>query len=226
MNRLRTLLALFTLLLPATLWAESDTTQLPTIIVSTMGSDELHRYTEANVAEELKRDFRLHHLAVSLTEDPIDSLSKRIYLTIGMRHYNFLISPSTPVARLRFNRNQRRFVGLGNNFLESTDARYTPPTFEGKSLEELPAEWITQINREIVDRTLLPVDAPAVFILELDIDEQGMVHSIKEVGGGLRQYAQVIIDELYEQAVRGWTPAGRNGFPYRSLAHLRFELVR
>lgn len=40
-------------------------------------------------------------------------------------------------------------------------------------------------------------------MIEADIDENGMIHRIVPLSDTLRQYSKVIIDQIYDKAVRG-----------------------
>lgn len=195
------------------------------IIISTPGYMSVYNYTKPDFLSQAKEQFRIMG-DVAINEDDLGGGKRRIYVTLGLRQFDFLVTPQTPVIRLSYDRNRRLFTGVGCNFIDREGAACTPPTFKGIDLTDLPEKWIDEINRRIGDRTLLSEDAPTVFILELDIDEQGIVHKVVELNGALKQYSQVIIDYIYERAVREWEPAKRNGVPFRALAQLRFELSR
>lgn len=195
------------------------------IVVTTPGYTSIYNYTSANFPVQAKEQFRIHG-NVALNEDPLENGSKRVYVTIGLRQFNFLLTPQMPVIRLRYDRNRRLFTGMGCNFLDRDGAKYTPPSFKGFDLTQLPGQWIDDINRQIEDRTLLPENEPMVFLIEVDIDEQGLVQKVVELNGCLKQYSQVIIDYIYDRAFRDWEPARRNGVAVRALAQLRFELKR
>ena len=62
--------------------------------------------------------------------------------------------------------------------------------------------------------------------IKADIDENGMIHRIVPLSDTLFQYSKVIIDQIYDKAVRGWQPATRNGVPCRSLVQMKFELKK
>lgn len=53
-----------------------------------------------------------------------------------------------------------------------------------------------------------------------------MIHRIVPLSDTLFQYSKVIIDQIYDKAVRGWQPATRNGVPCRSLVQMKFELKK
>jgi len=125
-----------------------------------------------------------------------------------------------------YDRNRRIFSGAGCNFVENENFKYTPPSFKGNSLVKLPEILLADINRTIEDRSLLKKDSATVFVIEADIDENGMIHRIVPLSDTLRQYSKVIIDQIYDKAVRGWQPAMRNGIPYRALAQMTFELTK
>ena len=195
------------------------------IVVTTPGYTSIYNYRASEFPTQAKDQFRIHG-NVALNEDSLENGNRRVYVTIGLRQFNFLLTPQTPVIRLRYDRNRRLFTGMGCNFLDREGATYTPPSFQGMDLTQLPGKWIDDINRQIGDRTLLPEDHPMVFLIEVDIDEQGMLQKVVELNGCLRQYSEVIIDYIYDRAVRGWEPARRNGVAVRSLAQMRFELKR
>ncbi len=195
------------------------------IVVTTPGYTSIYNYTSSNFPDQAKEQFRIHG-NVALNEDKLEEGRRRVYVTIGLRQFDFLLTPQMPVIRLRYDRNRRLFTGIGCNFLDREGAKYTPPTFQGFDLTQLPERWLDDINRQIEDRTLLPENEPMVFLIEVDIDEQGMLQKVVELNGCLKQYSQVIIDYIYDRAVRGWEPARRNGVAVRALAQLRFELKR
>ena len=195
------------------------------IIITTPGYTSVYNYTKSEFLAQAREQFRING-DVALNEDKLDGGKRRVYVTIGLRQFDFLLTPQMPVIRLKYDRNRRLFTGAGCNFIAREGATYIPPTFNGSDLTTLPAQWIDEINRRIGDRTLLSEDKPTVFILEVDIDEQGIVQRVVELNGCLKQYSQVIIDYIYDRAVRGWEPAKRNGVPFRALAQLRFELKR
>lgn len=195
------------------------------IIVTTPGYTSVYNYTKSEFLAQAREQFRING-DVALNEDTLEGGKQRVYVTIGLRQFDFLLTPQMPVIRFKYDRNRRLFTGAGCNFIDREGATYTPPTFNGSDLTTLPAQWVDEINRRIGDRTLLSEDKPTVFILEVDIDEQGIVQRVVELNGCLKQYSQVIIDYIYDRAVRGWEPAKRNGVPFRALAQLRFELTR
>ncbi len=160
----------------------------------------------------------------SVTEEPKGDGCSLVKLRIGQREYSFAVSPDAPVVRLQYDRNRRLFKGMGFNYIEQTEAKYEAPSFNGVSLLKLPELWRPQIEKLIDDRSLLDPDRPDVFLLEVDIDEDGIVHRIVELGGALKQYSQVFIDKIYDIAVRGWNPAKRNGVPFRTVAQIRFVI--
>ena len=195
------------------------------IVVTTPGYTSIYNYKASEFPTQAKDQFRING-NVALNEDSLENGFRRVYVTIGLRQFNFLVTPQMPVIRLRYDRNRRLFTGIGCNFLDREGAKYTPPSFQGLDLTQLPGKWIDDINRQIGDRTLLPENEPMVFLIEVDIDEQGMLQKVVELNGCLRQYTEVIINYIYDRAVRGWEPARRNGVAIRSLAQLRFELKR
>lgn len=216
------LLALLLLLPAGLLYAQQDDDYQ--IIVTTPGMNAaVYRYNSSDFPKRVKEDFRIEG-NVALNEDMQGDSLRRIYVTIGLRQFDFQLCPRTPIIRLSYDRNRRLFTGVGCNFRDR-EGKYTPPSFKGTDLAHLPKLWEDEINRHIQDRTLLG-DEPAVFILEADIDENGIVHKVVEINGGLKQYAQVLIDIFYDKAVRDWTPATRNGTPFRALAQIRFELTK
>ena len=72
----------------------------------------------------------------------------------------------------------------------------------------------------------MDADRPTVFLIEADIDEEGIVRRIAELNGALKQYSQVFIDKIYDLAVRGWQPATKDGIPVRTVVQFRFVLKR
>lgn len=195
------------------------------VVITTPGYTSIYNYTKTEFLSQAQDQFRIHGNVAINEEEPKEG-KRRVYVTIGLRQFDFLLTPQMPVIRLRYDRNRRLFSGMGCNFIDREGAKLTPPTFQGMDLTQLPGEWITEINRRIDDRTLLDENRPTVFLLELDIDEQGVVQKVVELNGCLKQYSQVLIDFIYDRAFRGWEPARRNGVPFRTLAQLRFELQR
>lgn len=106
------------------------------------------------------------------------------------------VTQETPIIRLVYDRNRRIFSGAGCNFVENENFKYTPPSFKGNSLVKLPEILLADINRTIEDRSLLKKDSATVFVIEADIDENGMIHRIVPLSDTLRQYSKVIIDKF------------------------------
>lgn len=195
------------------------------IIITTPGYTSVYRYDKGDFQEGIVRDFRVQG-DISIVEDPQTDQKSLVWLTIGSRQFKFLVSENASVLRLQYDRNRRLFTGLGFNYLEYDQYKYEAPTFKGLSLREISSTMEREINKMIDDRTLLDEDKPTTFILEAEIDEDGFVHRVVELNGSLKQYSKVIIDQFYEQAVRGWEPAKKNGAPYRTIAQIKFELSR
>lgn len=199
------------------------------IIITTPGYTSIYRYNEDNFDEGMKKDFRIQEAAVEskMTAGSNDPDNKEhLTVKIGDRKYDFMICPESPVARLVYDRNKRTFAGVGFNFIENANVKYEAPSFKGQSLCSLPGTWQKDIDRLITDKSLLSDDTPHVMIFEADIDENGIVRKIVELNGALRQYSKIIIDKIYDAAVRGWQPATKNGIPFRTYAQIKIELTR
>lgn len=203
----------------AVCFAQADSCR---IIITTPGYTSIYRYSIVEFAEQMACDFKIQ--GAFATEEPKEEGCSLVKLHIGQRDFVFSLSPAAPVIRLQYDRNRRLFKGLGFNFIEQSEAKYEEPNFKGVSLLKLPSVWQPQIEKLIDDRSLLDPDKPNVFLLEADIDENGIVHRIVEISGALKQYSQVFIDKIYDLAVRGWVPAKRNGVPFRTVAQIRFEV--
>ncbi len=195
------------------------------VYITTLGYTSVRSYTKADF-EKVKHDFRIMKGSVKITDSICDKDRTDVKVVIGSRKFNFFITPETPIIRLLYDRDRRIFSGAGCNFIENEEFRYTTPSFEGKSLVELSKMLLPDINRTIDDRSLLKRDSAIVFVIEADIDEEGVIRKIVPLSDTLRQYSRVIIDQIYKKAVRGWQPATRNGIPYRTLAQMTFELKR
>lgn len=195
------------------------------IYITTPGYTSVRSYTKANF-EKVKQDFRVMNGPVTITDSLCNSGKTEVRMVIGVRKFDFFVTPETPIIRLVYDRNRRIFSGAGCNFVENENYKYTPPSFKGNSLVKLPEILLADINRTIEDRSLLKKDSATVFVIEADIDENGMIHRIVPLSDTLRQYSKVIIDQIYDKAVRGWQPATRNGMPYRALAQMTFELTK
>ena len=199
------------------------------IIITTPGYTSIYRYNEDNFDEGMKKDFRIQEAVVESrmtagSDDPDNK--EHLTLKIGNDTYDFMLCAESPVARLIYDRNKRSFMGVGFNFIENTNVKYKAPSFEGHSLCDLPNIWKKDIDRVITDKTLLSNDKPEVLILEADIDENGIIHKIVELNGALRQYSKIIIDKIYDAALRGWQPATKNGVPVRTYAQIKIELTK
>ena len=203
----------------AVCFAQADSCR---IIITTPGYTSIYRYSDREFAKQMACDFKVAD--ASVTEEPKGDGCSLVKLRIGQREYSFAVSPDAPVVRLQYDRNRRLFKGMGFNYIEQTEAKYEAPSFNGVSLLKLPELWRPQIEKLIDDRSLLDPDRPDVFLLEVDIDEDGIVHRIVELGGALKQYSQEFIDKIYDIAVRGWNPAKRNGVPFRTVAQIRFVI--
>lgn len=195
------------------------------VIVTTQGHPTVNRYSSTDFREALGRDFRMVG-DVSLSESDFSQGGSKVNIQIGNRQFNFVVSEEMPVVRLIYDRNRRIFSGAGCNFIEDSTAVYKAPTFKGMRLAELPEKWMPDIDKLISDKSLLSADEPTLFLLEADIDENGIVHKITELNGTLRQYSKVIIDQIYDKAIRGWEPATCDGKPYRTLAQIQLLLSR
>lgn len=195
------------------------------IYITTPGYTSVRSYSKADF-EKVKHDFRVMNGSVTITDSLCNSGKTEVRMVIGLRKFSFFVTQETPIIRLVYDRNRRIFSGAGCNFVENENFKYTPPSFKGNSLVKLPEILLADINRTIEDRSLLKKDSATVFVIEADIDENGMIHRIVPLSDTLRQYSKVIIDQIYDKAVRGWQPAMRNGIPYRALAQMTFELTK
>ena len=195
------------------------------IYITTPGYTSVRSYSKADF-EKVKHDFRVMIGPVTITDSLCNSGKTEVRMVIGLRKFSFFVTQETPIIRLVYDRNRRIFSGAGCNFVENENFKYTPPSFKGNSLVKLPEILLADINRTIEDRSLLKKDSATVFVIEADIDENGMIHRIVPLSDTLRQYSKVIIDQIYDKAVRGWQPAMRNGIPYRALAQMTFELTK
>lgn len=195
----------------------------PRIIVTTPGYTSIYRYDLDSFAEQVRRDLRVPGASVKRTTVQ-DCTGAQI--EIGGQCYKYTLDGNCDVIRLVYDRNRRKFRGAGFNFVESDTIRYEPPRFKGMTPEELPELWKEDLDRLFTDKSLLKDDEPNVFLIEAEIDENGMLNRVVELNGALRQYSRIIIDKIYDAAVRGWEPATRNGKPYRTLAHIRFEIEK
>ena len=195
------------------------------IYITTPGYTSVRSYSKADF-EKVKHDFRVMNGPVTITDSLCNSGKTEVRMVIGLRKFSFFVTQETPIIRLVYDRNRRIFSGAGCNFVENENFKYTPPSFKGNSFVKLPEILLADINRPIEDRSLLKKDSATVFVIEADIDENGMIHRIVPLSDTLRQYSKVIIDQIYDKAVRGWQPAMRNGIPYRALAQMTFELTK
>ena len=195
------------------------------IYITTPGYTSVRSYSKADF-EKVKHDFRVMNGPVTITDSLCNSGKTEVRMVIGLRKFSFFVTQETPIIRLVYDRNRRIFSGAGCNLVENENFKYTPPSFKGNSLVKLPEILLADINRTIEDRSLLKKDSATVFVIEADIDENGMIHRIVPLSDTLRQYSKVIIDQIYDKAVRGWQPAMRNGIPYRALAQMTFELTK
>ena len=195
------------------------------IYITTPGYTSVRSYSKADF-EKVKHDFRVMNGPVTITDSLCNSGKTEVRMVIGLRKFSFFVTQETPIIRLVYDRNRRIFSGAGCNFVENENFKYTPPSFKGNSLVKLPEILLADINRTIEDRSLLKKDSATVFVIEADIDENGMIHRIVPLSDTLWQYSKVIIDQIYDKAVRGWQPAMRDGIPYRALAQMTFELTK
>lgn len=202
------------------LWAQNPDIQL---IITTPGYTSIYRYGTDNFSEGLVRDLRISDASVCKANV---QGREGACVTIGEKQYRYTVDDSNKIVRLIYDRNRRLFTGIGCNYIENDSMRYDPPSFKGTSTEKLPALWYADLDRKFVDKSLLSDTQPNVFLIEAEIDENGIVNRIVELSGALRQYSKVIIDKIYNDAVRGWQPALRNGQPYRTLTQIRFEITK
>lgn len=194
------------------------------IIITTPGYTSIYRYSTEDFAENLASEFKIE--SASAREEVSEDGRAMVRLWISQKEYLFTISPEAPLVRLSYDRNRRQFKGVGFNYIDHAGSKYDAPIFKGTTLTKLPALWQPQIEKLIADKSFLEEGVANVFILEADIDEDGIVHKIVELNGALKQYSQVFIDKIYDLAVRGWDPAKRDGVPFRTVVQLRFEVMR
>lgn len=190
------------------------------LIITTPGYTSIYRYGVDDFAEGVRKDFR-----VQASVEPVAIQgSEGVEVVIEEKTYRFAVSGDCNVVRLIYDRNRRFFSGAGFNYVENDTIRYEAPNFKGTALQNLSQAWQKDLNKMFTDKSFLDPNEPNVFLLEAEIDEKGMIHRIVELSGGLRQYSKIIIDKMYDIAMRGWEPARRNGEPYRTLAQIRFEI--
>ncbi len=196
----------------------------PRIIVTTPGYANIYRYSVETFAQKAASDFKIEN--VSAVCEEMGEGSSRVRLRIGPREFLFATDSVCPFVRLQYDRNRRQFKGLGFNYIDREGVCYRAPVFKDMDIASLPERWQPQIERLITDRSLLDADRPTVFLIEADIDEEGIVRRIAELNGALKQYSQVFIDKIYDLAVRGWQPATKDGIPVRTVVQFRFVLKR
>lgn len=197
------------------------------IIVTTPGYTSVYSYDNEDFAVSAAKD--LHILApieVAESECTMDTSRTMVCIKVGADEFNFAVNDVAPVVRLIYDRNRRTFTGAGFNCVGTQASVCEAPVFKGTRIDSISYVLAKDVERYIGDKSLLSADSSTVFFLEADIDENGIVHKVVELSGGLKQYSKVIIDRFYDKAVRGWEPAKIDGVPVRSLAQFRFELSR
>lgn len=195
------------------------------IIVTTPGYTSVYQYDNENFAAGVAKELRVMS-PVDIEESPCDIFPDRtlVLITVGDKEYNFAVSEEAPVVRLIYDRNRKTFTGAGFNYMENKTALYEAPSFNGTRIDGISKLFEREVERSITDKTLLDDEQPVVFLIEADIDENGMVQKVVELNGAIKQYARIIIDRFYDKAYMGWKPAQVNGVPRRSLAQFTFEL--
>lgn len=197
------------------------------IIVTTAGYKDIYNYDSRDFVEKAARDLRIT-VPVELSETycPSDTSTKMVSISVGAQVIDFALTDKSPVIRLVYDRNRRTLTGTGFNYLEKNTNLVEAPVFKGTPICELQTVFEKDVDRHIIDRSLLSTDSSTLFLLEVDIDENGIVQRITELNGAYKQYSKIIIDRFYDKAYRGWEPAKVNGVPCRSLAQFTFELKR
>lgn len=197
------------------------------IIVTTPGYTSIYHYDSQEFTEKAAKELRIMApLEISESVCPSNSSLTVVSISMGVKQLNFTISEESPIIRLAYDRNRRSLTGIGFNCVESGNDVVEAPVFKGTSIEEMQAFLAKDVDRHLLDRSLLSEDSCTVFLLEVDIDEQGVVQKVVELNGAYKQYSKVIIDRFYDKAFRGWEPAKVNGVPCRAVAQFTFELRR
>lgn len=187
------------------------------IIVTMQGSNTVYSSSESSFSEDVKRNLRIFQ-PTSITHSYSENNQHLVNITVGSHEYCFKVSDMQPVARFNFDRNRRILTPKGLNVVESSQSEVKYPSYKGTPLTELWPLWREQIERRMEDKNIFIQESSKQLILELDIDEDGYIRNIGELGGTLRSYSQSCVATIYDIAAREWTPAEINGQKVRSQA--------
>lgn len=200
--------------------SQSDLDSLPPlrIIVTTAGNNTVYSYSEESFQDEIKRNlhiFKPIEITQEQKSDPI--VQRQVDISIGEQQYHFKVQNQIPVVRFNFDRNRRALTpqGLGS-MVSDTVKNITYPSYKGTPLTELWGLWRDQIERNMDSKYLFQQESAKQLIIEIEIDEDGFVHDIKELGGTLKSYSSSCIATIFDIAAREWTPAQINGKKIRT----------
>lgn len=190
------------------------------IIVTAPGSSTVYSSTEDTFSEDIKRSLRIFQSAeISQSADQNGQPQRMVNIKVGGRDYNFKVADHTPVVRFDFDRNRRALVAKGLNALESDPTqKIVYPTYKGTPLTELWALWREQIQRNMQDRYMFEEESIKPLVLEVDIDEDGYLRAIQDLGGTGRDYSEICVSTIFDIAARDWVPAQINGEKVRAKA--------
>ncbi len=170
------------------------------IIITTPGYTSVYRYRTEDFCSGVRRDLRVFDADVTHR----DSMGRKIVdVTLCGRKSSFEVSEGIPVIRFAYDRNRRIFSPLGMNCREVSAGDSL--SAEMVCTPVLPGGWSPELARRLVGHLGMNVDGE-VLIMDAEVDENGIVRQITEVGGAPRQASQVVIEYLYEMAARGWKP--------------------
>lgn len=187
------------------------------IIVTMAGSSTIYSYTAENFPTDIKRNHRVFQDVTieeraSETVDQSRTNLRIVDITVGANSYSFEVWDQLPIIRFSYDRNRRSFVAEGLNVIDGQErGEFTYPSYKGTQFSDLWALWRDRIERSIDDKNLFAQEHTKQLVLEFDIDEDGYLLDIKDLGGTLKSYSQSCIAAIYDIGAREWTPATLNG---------------
>ena len=191
------------------------------IIVTSRDQATAHRYNEKNFAKQLKHDYRLFsEVSIAQSDMPdIPSESsrlartdrKRVDINIARQSFSFEVCRQMPVIHLRFDRNRRLFSPVGLNLLENSDDDVRYPRFKNRQIDELWSLWREEIQCRFENKNLFEQHHTNKLILEIEIDTDGYIRKITDLGGAPKLYSNHCISVIFDIAARDWSPATING---------------
>ena len=174
------------------------------IIITTPGYTSVYRYSVSDFCSGVKRDMRFFNTSVEC-RDSLDV--KLVDIVVNNEKWSFEVSEKIPVIRFMYDRNRRKLSPIGINYRGNVGFVVADSISNtGSMVLDLPEVWNPDDVRRLVGVNDFNVLKGRVLIMDANVDENGVVSHITEVGGAPKQMSQIVVDYLYEMIARGWKP--------------------